>query len=156
VSERRKLSAAGFVAAIWMLSIAGSACGGAETDPWLAALRHEPLARMVPPGGKLVLNVETEAHRALSKPITAEVFRVFSYRNADRATRGRDAVIEAATSSGWHVNPTRLDPTGPFYGSKKLSPGGATLTVGSYKADGVYKVSVALEQGACPRELCGK
>ena len=40
------------VLAIWMLALVGASCGGAERDPWLAALRKERLATMVLPGRK--------------------------------------------------------------------------------------------------------
>ena len=153
---RRGLAAGILVAAVSMLSVSAVACGTAETDPWLAALRKERLATMVPPGGKLALDVETESHAAFSKPVPASILRAFAYSNPDRATRGRDAAIKAAMSSGWRVNLERKYPSDPFFGSKQLSPGGATLTIGRYKSGGVFKVSIQLEQGACPRQLCGR
>lgn len=144
------------VLAIWMLALVGASCGGAGRDPWLAALRKERLATMVLPGGKLVLNSETKEHTSLGKPITARILRVYAFRDPHAATVSRNHAIRAAIASGWHVNPERIDPAGPYYGSKKLSPGAATLAIGKFPSDGVVKVSIQLDQGACPRELCGQ
>ena len=131
-------------------------CGNDDgDDPWLKAVRKEQVATIVPPGGRLVLATETEAHTALSKPVTAHVLRVFEYGDAEAADRGRAAVVEAATSSGWRVNTEPSHPGGPLFGAKKLSVGDATLSIGDYRSSDGYRVSVRLEQRTCPRELCG-
>ena len=153
---RRVKGAAVPVLTIWMLAVVGAACGGAESDPWLAALRKERLATMALPGGKLVLNAETKEHTSLGKPISARILRVYAFSDPRQATVSRDNAIKAATASGWRINPNRIDSTGPYYGSKKLSPGDATLTIGNFTSDGVPKVSIQLDQGACPAELCGR
>ena len=138
-----------------VLSVAAVGCGKQETDPWLAALRDEPVATMVPPGGKLVLAVETEPHTALGKPVKARILRRFSFGDEARAVHGRDAVVDAATSSGWRVNTHPVHTGDPLYGAKRLPVGAATLAIGEYRnADG-YQVSVQLDQGACPEGLCG-
>ena len=136
-----------------MLLVAG--CGDSEPDPWLTALQHERLATMVPPGGKLVLDAAFEGHDGFPKPTRARVSRVFAFRSRGAATRGRDAVLAAADSSGWNVDRRRDYTADPFYGSKRLPLGGATLTVGRYRKGDAFDVSVRLEEGECPPQLCG-
>jgi hypothetical protein len=97
-----------------------------------------------------------QEHTSLGKPITARILRAYAFRDPHAATVSRNHAIRAAIASGWHMNPERIDPLGPYYGSKKLSPGPATLAIGKFPSDGVVKVSILLDQGACPRELCGQ
>jgi hypothetical protein len=151
---RRRLSTGILVAAMSLTSLSAVACGKAGTEPWLAALEKDRLATMIPPGGRLVLDVENDAHHAFSKPIDARILRVFTYRNPARAARGRSAAIKAAISSGWHVNLHREYPSEPFFGGKRLAPGGATLIIGYYAKGRVFNLTIQLEQGACTA-LCG-
>ena len=101
-----------------------------------------------------MLTSETEPHNAFSKPVTAHILRVFAYGDADAARRGRDAVAEEATSSGWRVNAEPLHPGGPLWGAKRLSIGDATLSIGEYPSSEGARVSVRIEQGECARQLC--
>lgn len=138
-----------------LLTLAAAGCGNDDGgDPWLPALRKERVAAIVPPGGKLVLTSETEPHNALSKPVTAHVLRVFAYGDAAAASRGRDAVVEAARSSGWRVNEEPLHAGGPLWGAKRLPVGDATLSIGEYASPEGARVSVRIEQGKCARQLC--
>jgi hypothetical protein len=131
-------------------------CGKRKPDPWLAALRQERLARLVPPGGSPIVNVETNTRdTAFSKPNAATISRGFSYRTRDRAVHGRNVALRAAVATGWRVNRQRTTPAQPYYGWKRLPLGEATVIIGEYKKGNRFRVTIQLQQGACPLDLCG-
>ncbi len=137
-----------------LLSALAVACGKAAPDPWLTALRQERLATVVPLGGKLVFNfAEGEHEDFYGNPVDAQITRAFAYRNAARAVRARNAAVEAAVADSWHMQLVRKYPDEPFFGSKRLSPGLATLSIGTIIRAHRFEVTVRLEEGACGR-LC--
>jgi hypothetical protein len=77
---------------------------------------------------------------------------VSRFEGARRADAGRTATITVGRETGWRLD---VPDGGPALGAKSLRTGGATLTIGSYRENGVHKVSIALEHRACPQELCG-
>jgi hypothetical protein len=137
------------------LAISGVLRPDEKPDPKLAALKREPLAKLTLSGGRVVLLLELEEHNAWSKPITAEIQRVFAFDDRTSARKGRIRAIEAARSSGWHVNLDRQYATDPFWGSKTLATGEATLSIADFKSEGVWKVSIQLEHTPCTA-LCGR
>jgi hypothetical protein len=137
------------------LAISGFLRPDEKPDPKLAALKREPIAKLTLPGGSVVLRLELEEHSAWSKPVTAEIMRVFAFDDRSGATKGRVRAIEAARSSGWHINLNRQYATDPFRGSKTLATGEATLSIADYKSEGAWKVSIQLEHSPCTA-LCGR
>jgi hypothetical protein len=136
-----------------LLSVLAVGCGKAAPDPWLTALRQERLATFVPLGGKLVLNfAEGEHEDFYGNQVDAQISRVFAYRSAVRAVRARGAAVRAAVADGWHVKLVRRYPDEPFFGSKRLSPGASTLTIGTIVRAHRFEVTVRLEEGACGQQ----
>jgi hypothetical protein len=127
-----------------------------RVDPTkLAALKAEPIASMKLPGGKLELEFEIDSERdSFLGPTMAHLVRVFAYEDREGALRGRASAVKAAQASGWKLNLGRHEPDKPLFGGKALSTGGATLIIGTYKADSAYKVSIRLEDQKCGRGRC--
>jgi hypothetical protein len=126
-------------------------CGSQGRE--LAALKNEKLATFSPSGGSLVLATDTDDHTALGKPIHAQVFRVFAFRDRDRALRAREMVMRAATAAGWKLTPT-AGHHDLVYGSKNLPTGPAMLTLATYAYHGMTRVSILLEDRTCPVATC--
>jgi hypothetical protein len=132
----------------------GCQSGGSDRENTeLAALKAEPVAAIRPTGGRLVLDVESDADTS-SKPIAARIFRVFAFDTSRASEGGLYLVMDRATASGWTINRNRKYAGDPYFGRKTLGVGPATLTIARYIDDGVPKLSVKLERIACPPELC--
>jgi hypothetical protein len=142
------------VAVVLAAAVVTSAACGSEPDPWLEALKQDPLATTVPPGGELVLDIETKERRLDGKPVPARILRAFAYPDAESAARGRAALIDAARASGWELYPRTANPDDPVWGAKVLPIGGATLTLGYASTGARPRVSVQITQGSCPPQLC--
>jgi len=126
------------------------ACGKAAPGPWLTALRQERVATLVPLEGKLVFRFAADEHKDFyGNQVDAQILRTFAYRNAARAVRARDAAVKAAVEDGWHVKLARSYPNEPFFGSKTLPPGPATLSIGTVIGAHRFEVTMRLAEGAC-------
>ena len=155
--ERRRSRPAGaWVGRVLVLAVCGLsvACGDAKPDPWLEALKADRLATTAPSGARLILDIENEKDTAFSKPIRARVLRVFAFSGRAARERGLATVIRTARASGWRVDSRLEYPSDPYFGAKRLAVGGATLTIGHYQKVGSYRLSIKIEEGACPRALC--
>jgi hypothetical protein len=153
----RSRPAGAWLGRVLVLAVCGlsAACGDAKPDPWLEALKAEPLATTAPAGARLILDVENGEEKAFSKPIPARVLRAFAFSDRAARERGLATVIRTASASGWRVDSRPRYPSDPYFGAKRLAVGPATLTIGHFEKAGSYRLSVKIEEGACPRELCG-
>ena len=93
------------------------------------ALRDDPLGGFVPRDGRLVKTYATneDAGGTLGKPREAKFSRLFALP-PDAAAAAIQETIDAATASGWVMEPS-LGDLGSL-GSKQLSTGNATMYVG--------------------------
>jgi hypothetical protein len=153
----RSRPAGAWLGRVLVLAVCGlsAACGDAKPDPWLEALKSERLATTAPSGARLVLNIENEKDTAFSKPIRARVLRAFAFGDRAARERGLASVIRTARASGWRVDSGLRYPSDPYFGAKRLAVGPATLTIGHFEKAGSYRLSIKIEEGACPRDLCG-
>jgi hypothetical protein len=81
-------------------------CGGDAQDPYLAALRADPLASYEPPGGDL--DVSTEQARkdpsGTSKGQQAQILRTFRIDGPAAIAAAMDDAIAQAEGDGWNLD----------------------------------------------------
>ena len=112
-------------------------CGGGDEDSaQLDALRADPMASYVPPGGELVDTEEQrEGETTLGKPQQAKLSRLFALSGD-----GEDALddaLAAAEDAGWNLDGEPQQSVGGVVGlgSRTLETGQARIAVTLY-ADG--------------------
>jgi len=89
-----------------------------------------------------------------ANPSRPKIFRVFAFDDRDRAVTAREHVISVALAGGWQMHRDRTPSYDLVFGTKTLTTGAASLTIGTYESDGVHKVSIHLEHRACPKQVC--
>jgi hypothetical protein len=126
--------------AILLVAASSTACGGDGAE--LAALKQETLATFTPPGGRPDFSHESgQEGPPLAKPTNAIVLRSFVYDDLDAATRGWEAAVELARSSGWDME---VEP-GFASATKQLETGPAELDIARAEVDDSFTVSIYLE-----------
>lgn len=135
-----------------VLVVAGILIGACDRgpEPKLAALRQEPVAILIPPGGRLDHENYVEEYTTMfgqGQPVHASIFRVFVYDNEAAGMAAQEALIEAAQASGWKMDLEDNPVLTGVFGEKTLATGAAILRVGLVDNEGVIKVSVWLQHG---------
>ena len=93
-----------FVAAAAFGVLAIALARGEEPSAQLRALKADPLAAYVPPGGTLVDTDSQNEGSALGKPVSARYTRMFEIAEGT-GERALEHARSAATAAGWVVGP---------------------------------------------------
>jgi len=125
VSTRTKILAAVAVLAVLVIALSR----GEEPDARLQALKSDPTATYMPPGGTLVDTKSENAGTSLGKPVPASYTRMFEL-GADAAADALDHARAAAVAAGWKVG--QREPRA-FVAEKTLPSGRAELVVSLFR-----------------------
>ena len=125
MTTRTKILAAVAVLAVLVIALSR----GEEPDARLQALKSDPTATYMPPGGTLVDTKSENAGTSLGKPVPASDTRMFEL-GADAAADALDHARAAAVAAGWKVG--QREPRA-FVAEKTLPSGRAELVVSLFR-----------------------